>query len=336
MSNQPSKELWKALYEITNKIKLLKPWNNFYDMDIITIKLPNREEPVFCSIMGALGECFGIGVYQGYSELSNLFKIAEMKDIPYSILMSYQNCLICNFDNRNELAEEDIQVLRDLGLRFRGDNNWIFFRSHKTGYYPWFINSEECELLIETFQNLYMAILAKNKGLTVDFNNGETLMREYSKERNEWLNYGTLLPRIPFAYDAVSVDDELLIKKLKMQKKTSFEIECELFFPNFPIQENKTQRPYFPKTFALADINTQMIDRYEIISPEEDEIQVILGILIDYILNHGRPRTIYVRDERMVGILEDFCKKIDVKLSERTNLIIIDDFIVSMENMNQF
>ncbi len=334
MSKAPSKEQWEKLYAISNEIKKLEPWNFLYDMDIITIKLVGREEPLFCSIMGSLGECFAISVYRDYSERAGLIKLSNSNSLPPSIIMSYQNCLTCYFGNRNEIENEDMQVIRDLGLKFRGKNNWIYFRNHKAGYCAWFIDDEECELLIDVFQNLFMSILAMDKGLIVDFDSGETLLREFSKKRNEWINYAASIPEIPYVYDEIEIKDELLIKKMKSKKKTATEIECELFFPFFPIQESKVQRPYFPEMFVVADVNTEMIIYHEAVQPEDNKIQIVLDILIEYIMKNGRPKTIFVRDEKMAGIIADLCEKIDIKLVKLLNLPLIDDFILSMEDMN--
>ncbi len=330
MSKAPSKEQWEKLYEVTKMIKKIEPWNFLYDTDIITIKLSERKEPLFCSIMGALGECFAISIYRDYSELSGLYKIRDGADLPSCIIMSYQNCLTCYFGDRDEMADEDMQVLRDLGLRFRGNNNWIYFRNHKAGYYPWFISYEDCEILISAFQNLYMAILALGQGILVDFDNGDTLLREFSKERDEWINYAASMPEIPYIYDKIKINNELLIKKMMNKKKTANEIECELFCPIMPIQENKSDRPYLPQMFVMADIKTEMMINYEMVQPEDNKVQLVLDILIDYILKNGRPKTIYVRDDKMTGIIADLCKRIDVKLIEQLNLPIIDDFISSM------
>ena len=72
-------ELFKELYQITLKIKKLEPWKYLYDVDLITIIVPNREEPVYCSIMGRGKEHYGIGVYPGVNQLLGLLKISEGK-----------------------------------------------------------------------------------------------------------------------------------------------------------------------------------------------------------------------------------------------------------------
>ncbi len=333
MKNQPTKEAWQDLYEVAKSIKELQPWEYLYDMDIITIKLPEREKPLFCSVMGANGECYAIGVFPGYAELSGLRKMSNWKDVPLSILMNYQNCLMCNYGDRDEMLEEDMNVLKDINLRFRGNNNWIYFRSHKSGYCQWFIDAEECELLTKALQNFAMAFVALGKGLKVDFENGETLMREYSEERCKWINYAMPMPEIPVQWNEITIGNELLVKQLKQAKATANELECELCYVYAPIQENKKQRPYLPKMFMLANVNTQMLIKNEMLSLGQDENQLVLDMLAEYINEYGRPKTIYVRDKQMYGIVMNLCKKIGINLVEKHNLSTVDDFIDSITEM---
>ena len=75
MDNNINYELYRELYEITIKIKSMEPWKYFYDKDLISIIMPDRNEPVYCSIMGRGKEHYGIGVYPGIYHLYGLLKI---------------------------------------------------------------------------------------------------------------------------------------------------------------------------------------------------------------------------------------------------------------------
>ena len=57
-------EQWSKLYDVAVGLKVLKPWEYIWDMDLIAIILPEYEEPFFCSVMGKAGECLGIGTYE--------------------------------------------------------------------------------------------------------------------------------------------------------------------------------------------------------------------------------------------------------------------------------
>lgn len=52
MRKEASLEQWKALYEVTTRIKELKPWEKLWDLDIIGIQNGKEEDTTFFSIMG--------------------------------------------------------------------------------------------------------------------------------------------------------------------------------------------------------------------------------------------------------------------------------------------
>lgn len=145
MKEKATLEEWKELYEVTVKIKELNPWKYFWDVDIITLILPENEEPVYCSVMGRGGEFYGIGFYFGFDALDNFYKIIETTDMPPQQIQRFQedNVIICYFGDREELFKEELQIVKALGLKFRGRNNWIYFRSFKKGYAPYILNKEE-------------------------------------------------------------------------------------------------------------------------------------------------------------------------------------------------
>ena len=44
--------------------------------------------------------------------------------------------LQASFEDRNELRDKDRQVIKELGLKFRGRQAWPMFRSYRTGLCP--------------------------------------------------------------------------------------------------------------------------------------------------------------------------------------------------------
>ena len=46
MRKEASLEQWKTLYEAGTRIKELKPWEKFWDMDLIGIRYGNEEDIV--------------------------------------------------------------------------------------------------------------------------------------------------------------------------------------------------------------------------------------------------------------------------------------------------
>ena len=175
-------EQWEELYEIAIRIKELAPWEYLADIDIITLVLAD-DQPICCSIMGQAGECYGIGSYIGYDAINNFHTMLAPSEIPPEQMIRYQddNVMLCYFGDRKELTSKELKLIKDLGLKFRGKNNWIYFHHFKKGYIPYMLDQEEVLLQTEILRNLHMALRSYiEEGLEVDFENGNTLMRIYS------------------------------------------------------------------------------------------------------------------------------------------------------------
>lgn len=327
MRKEASIRQWNELYEVTINIKKFEPWKYLWDMDIITIILPEYEEPFYCSVMGKGGQCFAIAVYKGFEAINGFFKLADAKSIPPNQLIRYQDNLTCYFGDREELSSKELKVIKDLGLKFRGRNQWIYYRSFKPNYTPYILEQDEVIELTYVFKNLFMSLKAMiEKNLKIDFEEGNSLYRMYDKEQDLWLNFEGPM-QIPNRQSmTIIIEDELLIENIKKQKYLKNAVEFDTVFINSVVEDKKYERPIMPKMIVIADSKTGIMLHFNIMLPEDDEIKQILDLFIDFIINTGKPKTIYVRDEYIHDLLSDLCKKINTKIIISEELPSIDMF----------
>ena len=93
------------MYDAAINIRQIAPWNYLWDMDLVIIRLPGREEPVYCSVMGRNGECYAIGVYPGFKAVGSFYRMADSAsdDMAAYIAGLEQECLMCHFGDREEV-----------------------------------------------------------------------------------------------------------------------------------------------------------------------------------------------------------------------------------------
>lgn len=164
------------------------------------------------------------------------------------------------------------------------------------------------------------------KNLKIDFEEGNSLYRIYDKKQDLWLNFEGPM-QIPNRRSmTIVIEDDLLIEKMKKQKYLKNAVEFDTAFINSVVEDKKYERPIMPKLLVIADSKTGIMLHYNVMLPEDDEIQQIVDFFIDFILNQGKPRTIYVRDEYMQDLLSDLCKKINIKILISEELPSIDMF----------
>ncbi|MHC1681909.1 MAG: hypothetical protein AB6733_03005 [Clostridiaceae bacterium] len=329
MRKEATLEEWKELYDVAGKVKELKPWEQLWDMDLITILLKDREEPCVCSVMGKGGECYAIGAYNGISAIHNFFVMADSYDIPAHQLIRYQNNIMCYFGNRDELTKKELNLIKELGLKFRGKNNWIYFRVFETGYAQYTPDKQQVLELTEILKNLYMAIKALYRGVTVDFEDGNTLMRRFDVGSNQWINYEmpVFIPEV--IYPVPTIEDEVLIQRLKNLHKDKSVLELDIAYINSTINDRNFDKPISPRLCILVEGRSGMILSQTMITPEDNQVDAVFNVIINYIFQKGKPKKIFVRDNYIFSILKDLCKQVGIELEVSGSLRGIDEFIES-------
>ena len=148
-------ETWKKLYETTKIWSTKKPWLSLESNDWIQIEFDDMES-IYCTIMGSLGECIGLSIYQGDAGLADLISISrEYDDIDLSTYMMFdQNCITLYMGNRDEVPKHQKNIIKQLGLRYRGNGNWPYFLSFKKGFMPFDIDDNQAALLIKVMEKL--------------------------------------------------------------------------------------------------------------------------------------------------------------------------------------
>lgn len=331
------KELWLELYEIAEKIKELEPWKYLWDMDLLVYLCQPLNKIFYCSVMGRGGMHKAIAIYQ-QEQIHGFFELAK-NQIPEYMMLNYQECLMCNFIGRQETLPKNREIIKELGLSFRG--TWISFENFEKGYEPSSIDIKQVKIMIEALKNFYMMFRAIiEQGIKADFENGEILARHYDKDKKLFLNYPAPLMLPEKHYDIISVSDDF---KEDIMKIPQTEMELEYEFLNYVpirIRENKEQdgRYYYPRARFLADRKTGFVISHDLINKNNynDEKEYILesvDLLINYFYKIGRPKTIYVRDEGTKMYLKEIADKAQIKLSIKSKMKAIDEFYKSMDRM---
>ncbi|NLK22253.1 MAG: hypothetical protein GX308_09330 [Epulopiscium sp.] len=323
-------EQWKELYNIAMEIGKLKPWDYFWDVELITIMLPGREEPCFCSILGRERERYGINVFIGFKGLRDYLDIVESGEggIPPEYVMFEQSNISCFWGSREDVPNKQKKIIKELGLKFRGKNQWLYFESYKKGYMPYILDEEEVLFLTELFHQLYMALGGyTNNEIKVNFGAGQTLLHEYDEEKKEWVDMSAPLPIVEKQYPLLILEDELLRAKMKKQAKINILLELDMVYMNAYVRDGKYDRPINPKLLLLVDHSNGVVVGQSMLTPEHDEANEIFNIFIDFVMRYGRMTRIIIRNPYIASVLKDTCDYCDISLGTANQLPAVDTFI---------
>ena len=331
------KELWLELYEIAEKIQKLEPWKYLWDMDLLVYLYQPLNEIFYCTVMDNVGMHRAIAINQD-EQIHGFFELAKNK-IPEYMLLNYQECLMCNFIGRQETLPKNREIIKELGLSFRGI--WISFESFEKGYEPSPINIKQVKIMIEALKNFYMMFRAIiEQRIKVDFENGEVLVRHYDKEKKLFLNYPAPLMLPEKHYDTIKADNKFEKDIMKLPQ-TEMEIEYEfLNYVPIRIRDNKEQdgRYYYPRARFIAERKSGFVISHDLINKNdyENEMNYIIES-VEFLINNfykmGRPKSIYVRDEETKMYLKDIADKAKIKLMVKPKLKAIDEFYHYLDRM---
>lgn len=333
MRKEASLEQWKVLYEAATRIKELKPWEKFWDLDLIGIKYGEEEDTVFFSILGRGGDCYGITVYEGYEGLNSFLMLTMREHMNLSVeyAMFNQRNLTCYWGNRDELTDKQRKIIKDLGYSFRGKNQWLYFLSFEPGYYPYNLDSEEVTRMGEYFQDLELVLKYYDEtNMKVDFENGNMFLFSFGKDKTTW-NFGEApLPFTAFQFGNLLITDEELLADLAKVPKCNAVLEADISVMGARIDDKKYSRPANPALALLGNAASETVISFEMTEPDDDPMVMLAETVIRFIFQYGAPKEIRVTNVIAEAGLEQVCDVCGIKLRRVKRLKGLDSFIRSM------
>ena len=325
MATQATLEQWEELYDLAIEITKLKPWNAYWDMDLIAVETKKNEEPNFVSIMGKSGTCTGISVYRGMEGYSDFCQISnDDYNVPATFVMSDQNCITCYWGNRDEIDDEMYSIIKQLGLRFRGNGNWIYFKTFEKKSFPSLPNYGEIKMLIETL---------KHEDYQESIFAGGDILYTQKDEDGNWFSYTVPRPMEPERYNTILVNDSNLIDYFKNIKDGDLELAIDMDYMMVPTNDEGFERPINPLAYIVFDLRNNQILHFDLIHPDQEDYEVIMNNFLGAIEHFGKPKHVYARNPYILNWLDFICEKLDIPLV-KDNLEEIDDIFNMLKHMD--
>lgn len=335
MRKEATIEEWKKLYEVATRIRELKPWESLWDMDTIGVQTSeNPEETVFYSILGRGGDCYGIVVYEGYDAFNSFLMLTMQDQMNLSMehVMYNQENLTCYWGDREELSNKQRQVIKELGYKYRGKDNWLYFVSYEPGYWPFNMDQDEVVRMTEHLINLEIAFTHyKKTGINIDFDNGNMFSAIYSEDEKTWHYEEKPLPFDYYIFKEILIENEELVEELRKAPKTEITLEADARSMGEALKDKKYDRPIIPVISLLADSDTGAMITFGLSEPDENALVKLANSVIEFILEVGAPKEIRVSNVLVEAALDHICKICSIELRLMRHLVGIDLFWFSMK-----
>jgi hypothetical protein len=328
--SSPTLNEWRRLYQAAIRVKEIAPWEWMTETEIFGVQDPATDEIGFVSVMGMLGEHLCLAVYRGAKGLYSFWNFQQFADsAPAEALFEIPH-LQASFEDRNELRDKDREVIKELGLKFRGRQEWPLFRSYRPGYLPWYLEAPEARLLTYALEQAAEVVLRvkEDPALLEPVDEESYLVRvphEISGNlvwEDEVMSVPPPEPEpIPIMIDVQTIER---VRQLPRGKHT---LEMDLFLFPAPIHE-KGARPYFPYLLLVAEDQRGLILGNELLTPEPGLVEMWGSVPMKVVHQLARmkvlPQEIKVRSFRLLALLKLLEEELDVEVKAASVLPNLD------------
>lgn len=313
--------VWRNLYLEARIFQSLRPWMLMDDEDLIGVRDPLLGEMGFGVVMGSAGTLFGLCLYLGAEGFESYRSMmANPPQDGWVDSFALQKCLKVEFAVRSDLTEEDLAVIRELGMSFSGKYAWPQFRSLLPGYAPWYLTEAEARFLTLGLMTACHHRERLNSGEVGDsLRDGEVLVytlvagTEYNPAWESW----PVEVRKAVTPPVLDLARLTALRAKKTEPDTPW--EADIFY--FPSLIMDRERPYFMRVAAVCQESTGFAFVTEVGSPETSPPQMLADAICSSIERHGFiPATVFVKQKEVAAALMPVAKALGITVRAREHL----------------
>ncbi len=331
VKDPPTNEQWRKLYEAAVGVKELSPWEWMTETDVVGVQDPKTEEIGFVSVMGILGEHYGVSLYPNPEALYKFWALEEAgSEINPNALLEIPQVQV-SFEDRGELENRDRKVIKELGFKFRGRKEWPMFRSYRPGFFPWFLEAEEARSLAEALNQLLEVAPRFREDRSLLAPDEESyLIRVAHREGGTHVWEDEVIEVPPPEPVLIQIEmDPGALESLERLPQSGHEFEMDFFmFPTL-IQGEKGARPVFPYMLLSVDAGSGMVLGTELLEPVPS-LETMWGsvplAVAGQLAGLGlRPEQVTVGSELLFGLLQPLAESSRFELKRSHYLPALDE-----------
>lgn len=329
----------KHLYDLAIQVKRLAPWQWMEETDVFGVANPETSALGFVSIMGSIGEYEAVAVYLGAEGLYDFIDFQADESATPQRLLEMPH-LQAEFSDREYLEKRDRDLIKQLGLKFKGRSAWPMFRSYRPGYAPWFVTRAEAAMLIHALSQVVdVAPRVRDDPNPIQpvgrVEPGGHWVRAAHQEGEElvWQDQVWNIRRTKRESLTVVVDSDLL-ERLKHTPRSDLDLEMDLLLTPGRIAQ-PGQRPLALYVLMVAEANSGFLLGAEPMTAEKSLSEMHAGIpnavLKMLLQNQVNPGRLLVRSKFLRGLLRNLTQSLNIELRHTDELPSIDEAVAFMK-----
>jgi hypothetical protein len=343
----PTPEEWRKLYELAARVKELAPWEWMFEDEVFGVTDPETGATGFVSVMGNAGEHFAVALYPDADALYSFLDLHdhgmeedEDDEDPLSMMRVLEiPQLQLSFEDAKQLDKTDKDVIKQLGLKFRGSKSWPQLRSYAPGLLPWYITGAEARRLATALEQLLDVAprCREDEDLLAPSEDGMVFLVRAQREVDGAKVWEDQIQTIdepepqPFSVGL----DEAIYEQAKALQPVTNVLELELMMLPMPVQEKKNERGYFPYLLLLAESQSGALIGNELLQPLPTLLEMyctLPQLLLEKFVQLGVLPNLRVRNPLVAQIMAPLAEDFGLTLEVTDELPAIDQ---AMEVMGQ-
>jgi hypothetical protein len=331
-------ELWRQLYEAAARFQRLAPWEWMDDTHLFGID--NEHGVRVVSVLGAMGQVFGLASHRGSAGIHSLFRLLNGQIEPEDPEMAFQqDTVLMDFAPPRELRPADRLILRQIQFQpVAGRPKRVpQFYSHKPGYVPWHINEAEGRAALDDLDKalLYAELVRTDPEIfctitrqKVPFLPAQT-KASLTVEQVEWQTVAAPPPRLDAPPDFLAAGVASL---LQLPQSAGGVWELDAFYSEMAIAE--LPRPYWAKIALSVEAHSGIILECQMGNPRQTMAESAGLALIACVKKAGaRPKTIKVRSLNLEQALQPLADALKTCLERADTLPAMEAARAALENL---
>ena len=311
---EATKEEWEKLYKLAFEFKKKKPWTYMMNSDVVEIRFDDEVFGEFI-IMGNGGMEYGFSLYlgnEGYSQMRRMV-LTDHYGIEDSHVILGQNSINMWIGDKEDLSPGHEELIKKLGLKFRGKRSYIYFDKYSPGFAPYILDGKEVRICTE-FLTLLLETLDRCKENINEIRDNFTIFSYESKGGD--FEFGIKkLPEKEKLFVAPQMVVDSNTTKLKKAKKNNDTWELDMQISGGIVQDEEFSKPLLMPTALIASRKNEIIIARMMIEPSMIKEEEACNLLANAILSHGKPKSIVVKDIMISNMIADVCKVCGIEIT---------------------
>jgi hypothetical protein len=299
---------------------------------IFGVQDPESGELGFVSVMGILGEHLAVMALRGAQALYDFWDLHNEAGQARPEQLFEISQLQASFEDRQQLDSHDLEIIKSLGLKYRGRQSWPLFRSYTPGYLPWYLEANEVRFLaciLEQVLQVAPRVRDDESLLTPTQDHRDYLVRvpRQTAQGYIWEDRVIRVPPPP----AEMIDLYMNMEEYEAITKLPaglHRLEADLILLPTPIREEKGERPYFPYILLIVESEGGFVIGTEMLRPAptlKDMWGFVPAAMVHALLNAGIvPKEIQVTTDLMEALLGHLGQALGFKVKKSARLRKLD------------